>query len=220
MIRPGTWQSPTGFEEQLLASDCGSSHRLLLVPPLFDEHNKLRHFIVETMRLLEKRQIASFLPDLPGCNESPVSLDGLSLRDWRDFTLEARKHCKATHVLAIRAGCLFAPTLASVAHFAPLTGKALLRSMIRARLLADREAGQDTSRDALVASARENGIQLGGYQLSATMFNELESADPAQDAMTISQSGLSGPALWLRAEPSHDAAQAQGLADLVAEWMN
>ena len=42
---------------------------------MFDEANKLRHFTIELMRRLDTAGIDTFLPDLPGCNESLAPLE-------------------------------------------------------------------------------------------------------------------------------------------------
>ena len=57
---------------------------MLILPALFDEANKLRHFTVEVMRRLDAAGIDSFLPDLPGCNESRAPLETQTLTGWRE----------------------------------------------------------------------------------------------------------------------------------------
>ena len=74
------WPTPAG-EEYAAAFDKGRAHRLLVLPAWFDEGNKLRHFTVETMRRLDGAGIDSFLPDLPGCNESLAPLETQALGD-------------------------------------------------------------------------------------------------------------------------------------------
>ena len=193
-------------------------HRLLIVPPLFDEANKLRHFLVETMRLLAKRGIESVLADLPGTNESLAPLADQSLSSWRDSVASCARQTGATHLLGVRGGALVLPPHPTALAFAPASGASLLRAMLRARVIADREAGLTSERDALLVSAREDGIVLAGYSLGAAMVRELEHAEPA-DVPAIAQADLGGPGLWLRAEPSHDGAQAEALAAAIAERM-
>ncbi|MEC8178678.1 MAG: hypothetical protein VX072_03345, partial [Pseudomonadota bacterium] len=71
--------------------------RLLVIPPLFEEANKLRRQIVEIMRRLDDAGIDSVLPDLPGCNESPAPLENQSLTSWRAAAAEAADRFQATH---------------------------------------------------------------------------------------------------------------------------
>lgn len=67
------WPGASG-EELAIAFDNARAHRVLVLPAWFDESSKLRHFSVEVMRRLDGSGIDSFLPDLPGCNESPAAL--------------------------------------------------------------------------------------------------------------------------------------------------
>lgn len=210
------WPCPGG-EELALALDRGRSARLLILPALFDEGNKLRHFTAQTMRLLGDAGIDSFLPDLPGCNESVAPLAAQTLAGWRAAARAAAAHFAATHVLAIRAGALIAPALPGWCY-APQEGPAVLRTLLRARLLAGREAGRTETAQELMAIGIDKGLNLLGYSVGPQMFRELQtatlSASPGQS--DIAPADLGGPGLWLRAEPDHDPAQATALAALIA----
>ena len=65
------------------------------------------------------------------------------------------------------------------------------------------------------------GIELAGWRLSATMFAELEAAEPRGDTRLadIALADIGGPGLWLRAEPDENLAQADALAAIVAMGM-
>jgi hypothetical protein len=73
----------TTTEELLVAFDRGRTRRLLVCPAWFDEANKLRRFTVEVMRRLDNAGIDSFLPDLPGCNDSLAPAALQTLPGWR-----------------------------------------------------------------------------------------------------------------------------------------
>lgn len=219
-----TWNIPAldgdmSGEEMLLSFDRDRPVRLLVCPAWFDEANKLRRFTVELMRRLDAAGIDSFLPDLPGCNESPAPLQDQTLAGWRSAMVAAAEAVAATHVLAIRAGSLVAPPGLPGWHYAAQSGPKLLRSMIRARTIAAREAGVSESSDELISIGRETGLILGGWPIGAAMFRELEAAEPALAAhqTSIAASELGGPGLWLRAEPDDDAGQADRLAALIAQ---
>ena len=124
----------------------------------------------------------------------------------------------ATHVLAIRAGALVAPSGLAGWRYAPQTGPKLLRAMLRARTIAAREAGLTETSEGLLAEGRERGLMLGGWMIGPALLGELETAEPApgERQREIAPAELGGPGLWLRAEPSEDAAQADALAALVA----
>lgn len=216
-----TWSAPSGDgghgEELALSFAKGRAKRLLILPPLFEEHNKLRYQTVEIMRRLDAAGVDVVLPDLPGCNESPAPLDRQSLTDWRNAAVSAAAHFEATHVLAIRGGALLLPPSLPGFAYAPLKGRQILRAMLRARTIAAREAGREEKADALLETGREEGLELAGWRLGAAMIRELEDAEPAigPDIRVIEHAEIEGAPLWLRAEPSADAAQANALAAIL-----
>lgn len=209
-----------GFEgeEYAVAFDRGRERRILILPALFDEANKLRHFTVEVMRRLDGAGIDSFLPDLPGCNESVAPLEAQTLQGWRGAADSAAGHFGVTHTLAIRGGALCAPDGLPAWRYAPATGSSILRAMLRARVIASKEAGIEETRDDLLEQGRTAGIELAGYRLGAEMIHELETAEPSGGAAlaNIAQSDIGGAGLWLRAEPDHDPAHAEALAAIIA----
>jgi hypothetical protein len=158
------------------------------------------------------------LPDLPGTNESLSGLPAQDARHWQDAMGAAARHFSATHALGLRGGCLFTPPLPAF-HYAPVKGAQILRGMLRARMLASREAGLEENREALTASAREDGLVLAGYPLGSALFRDLERLEPATGASVIAQDRIGGSGLWLRAEPDEDAAQADALAALLVKAM-
>ena len=210
------WPGPDG-EEYALALDRGRKKRVLILPALFDEANKLRRFTVEVLRRLDEAGLDGFLPDLPGCNESRAPLEAQTIEGWRAVARSAAGHFGATHLLTIRGGALVAPDLPTF-RYAPATGASILRAMLRARVLSSKEAGIEESRETLLAQGRADGLELAGYRLGARMIAELETAEPAGGAAlaNIAQSDVGGAGLWLRAEPDHDPAQAQALASIVS----
>lgn len=207
-------------EELLIAFDRTRSARVLVLPAWFDEANKMRRFTLEVMRRLDRAGIDAFLPDLPGCNESLAPLEEQSLDGWRRAAEAAADACKASHVLAIRAGCLITPAALPGWHYAALSGPKLLRAMLRARSLAAREAGISETSEGLLEMGRSQGLVLGGWSIGAPMLRALETAEPApgpaQRPVTQAMLGAGG-GLWLRAEPDEDAAQADALAALIAQ---
>jgi hypothetical protein len=220
-VRLHGWTPPGGTTE--LALRCGPDGAgpcLLVLPALFDEANKTRHFTVEVMRALARRGIASVLPDLPGCNESLAPFPDQTLTGWQSAATEAARQLAASHVLTIRAGALFAPDLPGWIY-APLAGPSALRALLRARVLSSREGGVTETIDGLLDHGRTVGLDLAGYSFSAEMVSEL--ADAALPVSTrlneIRQADVGGAGLWLRAEPDHDPAQADALARIVAEGL-
>ena len=218
-----SWNAPDGAGEHslemALTFDMGRTARLLILAPLFDEHNKLRRQIVEVMRRLDRAGIDSVLPDLPGCNESPAPLENQSLTSWQAAAAEAADRFQATHILAIRGGTLMVPPALPGFLYAPSKGRQILRALLRARTIAAREAGREEKVETLLETGRSEGLELAGWHLSPAMISELEQAEiPADPRLqTIDQAALGGSPLWLRAEPSEDSDQADALAAMLAK---
>ena len=220
-MTPLAWPCPQpgggNADEFALAFDKARSSRLLILPALFDEANKMRRLTVEVMRRLDASGIDGFLPDMPGCNESAADLATVALADWQRAATAAAAHFGATHCLAIRGGELIAPALPGWSY-APVRGAILLKGLLRARIIAGRELGRDETQDGLLALGAREGLELAGYTLSPALIADLQAAVPAErpDTSIIAQDLLGGSPLWLRAEPDDDAAQADALAAIVA----
>lgn len=220
-MSPARWPCPLpgggASPEYALTLEAGRAHRLLIVPALFDEGNRLRRLTVEVMRRLDAAGIDCFLPDLPGCNESLLPLEDQTVAGWQDAASAAARHFAATHVLGIRGGSLFTPPGLPTWHYAPVKASAILRQMLRARVLSAREAGREEIREELDQRARETGIELAGYRLGAGFYRDFEPLVADAGAVVITQDAVGGAGLWLRAEPDEDAAQADALAALLAQ---
>ena len=208
---PGGGTTP----EYAFPLDRGRAGRVLVIPALFDEANRLRRLTVQTMRQLDAAGIDSVLTDLPGCNESCQPLAAMTLDHWRAAMAAAAAHFGATHVLALRGGALVAPALPGW-RYAPVSGAAILRQMIRMRVIAVREAGHEESAAALLEHGLAEGLMLAGYAVSAAMIAGLQNAAATDDSAVIAQADIGGAGLWLRAEPDEDQTQAEALAGIVA----
>jgi hypothetical protein len=222
-VTPTTWPCPLPggtVREHALAFDRGRQRRLLIVPALFEEANRMRRLTVEVMRRLDQAGIDAVLPDLPGCNESLQPLEQQTPESWRAAMEDAAGHFAATHVLAVRGGALVAPAHLPAWHYAPVKGASILRQQIRARIVTAREAGVGETQDGLLDEALARGIELSGYRLGADFIRQLQAMVPAPGAQEIAQDMVGGAhgggGLWLRAEPGEDRAQADALAAILA----
>ena len=210
------WPSPGG-DEFAAVIDRDRRHRLLIVPPLFEEMNRTRRFLRGTMRALDRHGIDSFLPDLPGTNESLQAFCDQSLHHWRTAMARAARHFAATHVLALRGGVLVFPNVLPGWVVEPVAGASLLRQMLRARVIAAREAGEPCDSATLLETGRTCGLALAGYDFGPALIAGLDSARPLDEGQReVRQSDLGGTALWLRAEPGDDPAQSARLAAIIA----
>ena len=218
--------------EHCLKFGSGNGPALLILPPLFDEANRVRHLMVETARALADLGVTSLLPDLPGCNESLTPLDCASISLWKAALITCADQLgPVSHVASLRGGALLDDALGDCPRWrlAPVKGGQLLRTMLRTRIASDREAGVTSTSDALMEQAQAKGIELAGNTLSATMVRELDGAVPASsgavrlvrfaDDPLDCDGRIAGVPLWLRAEPSHDPAMAQAMAADIADWM-
>ena len=205
-------------EEMALTFDQLRRWRLLIVPALFDEANRMRRLTVEVMRRLDNAGVDSFLPDLPGCNESRQPLEAQTPEAWRSAVVAAAKHFRASHVLGIRGGGLLLSAQLPGWRYAPVNGASILRQLLRARILASREAGVSETQEGLLAEASELGLELAGYRLGAEFIRAFQTLTPAIAASIseIGQDMLGGGGLWLRAEPGDDRGQADALAAILA----
>lgn len=211
---PGTDGPATEFA---VGFDRGRKHRLLIVPPLLDEMNRMRRMLVTAMRALDWKGIDSLMPDLPGTGESLQAFSGQSLHGWRSAMSLAARQFRATHVLAIRGGALIFPNDLPGWVLEPVMGAAVLRTLLRARVLAAREAGRHEDAATLAEVGRSEGLDLAGWRFGPAMIAGLESARPLDEGQReIRLSELGGAALWLRAEPGEDAAQSHKLAAILA----
>ncbi|MFT4025958.1 MAG: hypothetical protein QM676_04055 [Novosphingobium sp.] len=210
-----SYPCPGGDAEYTLAFDRGRSHRLLIVPALFEEANRMRRLTVEVMRRLDAAGIDCFLPDLPGCNESLQPLEAQTVATWRAAMAAAAAHFGATHALGIRGGTLLQPDLPGWSY-GPVKGANLLRQMLRARIVVSREAGLAETQESLLESGGREGLELVGYRMGPGLLAELQTAVPAEGPSEVLQDLIGGSGLWLRAEPGEDRAQADALAAIVA----
>ena len=221
-MKPASYPCPlpggAAASEYALTFDQSRQRRVLIAPALFDEGHKLRRFTAEVMRRLDGAGIDCFLPDLPGLNESEQDLALIEPEDWRMALEAAARHFAATHVLALRGGGLVLPGKLGGWHYAPVKGTSLLKTMLRARILASREAGRDETLDGLMDQGLAMGLELAGYSLSGEMLRQMGELIPGtQPGITvIDHELLGGGALWLRAEPDEDRAQADALAAIIA----
>jgi len=200
---------------------------VLFVPPLFEEANRTRRTLVLAMRALAAGGFAALLPDLPGQNESLTPLAEVDLARWSEALAAVAERIDGPLIVAsLRGGCLIDHHARAALHWrlAPVGGASLLRTLLRARISADREAGKPSSLESLQAEARAAPLLLAGNPLSPAMIAQLGAAEvqpvaPLRSLTLGSGDGaLPGTPLWLRAEPGEDAAMAQAMAADIAEW--
>ena len=213
-----------GFDEACLSfGDAQTDRVILIVPPLFDEMNRVRAVLVGAMRELAERGVMTFLPDLPGCNESLAPIHEQSIESWRKAIATAAEHFGATHIASIRGGALIVSGIALPQwRLSSVKGASLLKTMLRTRIASDKESGLATTVDRLMTDAQSGPIELSGYLLGADMLAGLDGAVPDDVSVEVTLgdglSQLRGKPLWLRSEPQEDADMSVALAAELDRW--
>jgi alpha-beta hydrolase superfamily lysophospholipase len=198
---------------------------MLIVPPLFEEGNRTRRTLVLTMRVLAAQGFSAILPDLPGQNESLVPLVDVDLNRWQEAVAEIVAEIDGPVIVAsVRGGALIDHVAKAAAwwRLAPVGGASLLRTLMRSRVSADREAGLTSSLESLQAEAKTAPLLLAGNRLSPAMVaqlgvSEAQAVEPLR-SVGLGADGIAGTPLWLRAEPGEDAAMAEAIAADIAAW--
>ncbi len=215
------------YEEHALGFGHNSSKRkILIIPPLFDEMNRVRRMLVVAMRDLAMRGVATVLPDLPGSNDSLALMPEQDQVSWRTAMQLAAEQFGATHIAAIRGGTLIDDGITDVPHWrlASIKGASLIKTMMRARIASDKESGLTTNIDDLMAEARVSRVGLSGNLLNLKMVEQLMAAEPTDLPFVRSVNLGDGPdmitgaALWLRAEPQDDAVMSAAIAADLDRW--
>ncbi|MFT6008579.1 MAG: hypothetical protein ACI9TB_001815 [Parasphingorhabdus sp.] len=218
-------------KELCLSAAAQSPCRVMLVPPLFDEMNRLRKMMVDVMRSLAALEVGSFLPDLPGTNESQIALERITLSDWQTAIQACAQQHEISHIASFRGGALTVTAMDKASHwiFSPVKGATILRTMLRTKVAADRESGLNTSLADLTAKAEAGPIELAGNILGSNLFAQMNAAEiPELNNQRIirlesdnkpSDMQIPGSALWLRAEPDDDLAMSSAIAEDIAVWI-
>lgn len=217
-----TWTAPlpdgTQREEAALVFDKGREHRLLVIPPLFDEANKFRRQLVEIMRRLDLSGIDSVLPDLPGTGDSLLPHAEVTLAGLRKAAQAACEDFRITHCFCVRTGAMYSPSSLPGWRYAPIAGRNSLRSLLRARTLAAQERGESETTADLEAQGKASGLVAGGWHIGPELFAALgaEKLPHTPQMVDIDHETVGGSPLWLRAEPDEDPEQADALAAIMA----
>ena len=220
-----------GHDELCLSLGRNHTKRVLIVPPLFDEMNRMRRILVDVMRNLESHKISSFLMDLPGTNESRLQLEDMDVSRWQQAVSVCSEQMKTKHIASVRGGALALPPSDEISHWmlAPVKGSALLRTMMRSRVAGDKEAGKETTIAGLATEAESQAIELAGNIISPGMYQSLAEAKPIsrsnqrivrlKNDSKEADSRIEGSAIWLRAEPDSDPVLSSAMAQNIADWV-
>jgi len=212
------------FDEACLSfGDAEAARVILIVPPLFDEMNRVRAVLIGAMRELATGGVTTLLPDFPGCNESLAPIPEQTIESWTRAMNVSAGQLVPTHVASIRGGALIVSGIALPQwRLSSVKGASLLKTMLRTRIASDKEAGHLTTVDSLMTDAQSGPIELSGYLLGAEMLAGLDGAVPGDVGVEVALGDdpgqLRGKPLWLRAEPQEDAEMSAALAAELDRW--
>jgi uncharacterized protein len=218
---------------------------VLILPPFAEELNKCRPMLAAQARAFAAAGLHVLMVDLFGTGDSDGEfaearwqrwLQDLQLaRQWLTTQLEV----SAVHLLAVRAGALFAPSLLTQTPGTAAADKLMLwqpvlkgadawRQLMRMRLMADSARGQQGSSQELEQRlAREGALEIGGYMLAAALTAELSAAQldaaalqktaavlwaevAAGDPPALSTAGARTCQQWLQAQVRLESAAVRG----------
>ncbi|MBA4773570.1 MAG: hypothetical protein H2054_10760 [Sphingomonas sp.] len=226
MITTYRW---AGGEEAMLRFGSGSGPVAIILPPLFEEHNRMRRLMVTMACAMATAGLSAVIPDLPGQGESMTPTENATLEAWQAATtalVGALSERGPPHLASLRGAAILdsMPGTASVWRFAPTPGRAVLNDLRRAEAVSGRRDWSSFSIDSPPA-------QLVGNKINWALYVGLEAhlslgtppvplrtlrldSDPA-----LADRKLAGAPLWRRAEPGDDPELARVLAEDLAEWV-
>lgn len=201
---------------------------VIIIPALFEEHNRTRNLAVAIARGLERLGLASLLPDLPGQAESVVPTEAATLDDWRSAVKslsEAQLAARPVLLASLRGGAIMdsVASVSGVWRLSPIAGRQVLSDLQRAQSVfggQDREPGPASAPIMLVGNAI-------GWPLFSALKDDAALSEPPVRLRTVRLESDPAPAdarypgapLWRRAEPGSDTALAHLLTADIADWV-
>lgn len=219
----GYYDAPTG-REAILRHGPRDAPPLLILPPLFEEANRTRAFLVAVMRCLGDAGVATALPDLPGCNDSPVPTVNARFETWSAAVTQLAATLRPRAVASLRSGALLDRFAGDLPRWrlAPESGARCLRDMARSTAM-----GRGVKPGVIEAGARTEPTRLAGNLVHPDLYAALQAAAVEGEArvvrltddVTDADTRVAGAPLWRRAEPGNDPVLVDGVvADLLA-WL-
>ncbi len=198
---------------------------VVMLPALFEEHNRTRAFTVAICRALAESRVASILPDLPGQGESVVPTQDATLDHWRKAVaalVQAQRAVRPVIMGSMRGSAIIddVPGVSGHWRLSPITGQMVIRDLTRGAVM----------QSSLTAAPIGDPVEVAGNLISHNLFGALQAdatlregtaplrtvrleSDPAPADLK-----LPGSPLWRRAEPGNDLPLAALLAQDLAAW--
>ena len=198
---------------------------VVMLPALFEEHNRTRAFTVAICRALAGSQVASIFPDLPGQGESVVPTQDATLDHWRKAVValvQAHRAVRPVIMGSMRGSAIIDHVSGVSGHWwlSPITGQMVIRDLTRGAVMQSSPAAAPIGDPVEAAGNLISRHLFGALQADVTLREgtaplrtvRLES-DPAPADLK-----LPGSPLWRRAEPGNDLPLAALLAQDLAAW--
>jgi exosortase A-associated hydrolase 2 len=210
------------------ASDATRAQAVLILPPFAEEMNKCRPMLAAQARAFSAAGLHVLLVDLFGTGDSDGDFAEAQWQRWQQdlrcarawLTGELAVGC--VHLLAVRAGALFASALLTEPGVSDklmlwqpvLKGADVWRQLLRTRLMADSARGQAGSSNELEERlARDGSLEIAGYTIAASLARELGAAQ--LDEPTVQRAAQT---LWLEVSAADPPALSTAGARVCRQW--
>lgn len=202
---------------------------VMMLLPLFEEHNRTRTFAVTICRALADLGLASVLPDLPGQGESLVPTEQATLGDWRiavKSLSEAQSANRPVFLASLRGGAITdgVASASGTWRLSPISGSAMLLDLQRAEIVNGKHDWRTFGPDSPPITLAGNAI---GWPLFAALLEDETLVEAQLPLRTVRLESDPAPAdikfagapLWRRSEPGDDPTLAALLAADIAAWV-
>ena len=217
------YDAPTG-REAIVRIGRPDVAPLLILPPLFEEANRTRALLIAVMRRLAERGVASALPDLPGCNDSPFATVNARFEGWGAAVAAVADILRPRGVASLRGGALLDRFAGDLPRWrlAPESGARVLRDLVRSTA-----TGSGTKAGVLEAEARDRPTRLAGSLIHPALYEALNGAVLGGTARVVrlttdagdADARIDGAPVWRRAEPGSDRVLLDGVVDDLLGWL-
>ncbi|MBY0304541.1 MAG: hypothetical protein K2W86_05245 [Sphingomonas sp.] len=219
----------SGGREAMMRFGPDNGPVVVMLLPLFEEHNRTRTFAVTICRALADLGVASILPDLPGQGESLLPTEQATLGRWRAAIAsiaEAERNRRRVYLASFRAGAVLDgnEAAAGVWRLSPITGQTALADLQRAETVSGKQDWDALGPEDAPVQLAGNAI---GWPLYAALRADAALIEPQAPHRTvrldsdpaIADIKFPGTPLWRRAEPGNHPALARALASDIADWV-